>query len=176
MRLTDVTYGCIVMTYGPRQRCPKSRTSESRSHAATAVRSAARRRRAIGSRLFYFSPASLSLPAAGPAVEGTSPGERIQAGVHGQAPTQFDSASAVERICQENLNQRSRESSAIGVLATRGRSWLSQSQSRHGVLSWSIDLTACYPANWLRHISCWCPTGDGRPEAHPPNQPKFFRR
>src|SRR6266566_8644789 len=119
--LTDVISGCIVMTYGPRQRCPKSRTSESRSRLAAAVRSTARRRRAFGARLLHFFPTGLSVFTASPALERTSSGERIQAGVHGKASTQFDSAGAVVRICQKNLDQRSRESSAVGAPATRRR-------------------------------------------------------
>jgi hypothetical protein len=170
--LTGVIYGCTIMTYGSRQRRAESRAAEPCSRLTAADRSTARGRRAVGSRLFHFLPASLSIPATSAKVERTSSGERAQAGVHGQAPTQLDSASAVACICQENLNQRSRESSAIGVLATRGRSWLSRSRSGHGAWSWNIDLTACYPANWLRHISCWCRPGDERSE----NPHKFLRR
>jgi hypothetical protein len=173
--LTCVTNGCSVVTYGPRQRCPEGRTSESCSHAAAGIRADARRRRAVGTRVFDFSAASVSIPAAGLAVKATGTGERIQAGVHRQAPTSFDPAGAVVRICQANLNQRSRDSSATGVPATRGRSWLSRSRSRHDVFSWNIDLIACHRTNWRRHMICWCPTVDGRSEPHPSNRSNLFR-
>lgn len=174
-RLTNVTNGFIHVTYGPRQRCPKGRTSESCSHPAAGLRADAGGCRAIGARVFDFASAGLSVPAPGSPIEATGRGERIQTGVHRQAPTKFDPASAVVRICQTNFNQRGRESSAAGVPATRGRSWLSRSPSRHRSFSWSIDLTACYPTNWLRHTSCLCPTADGRSESHRSNHPNLFR-
>ena len=133
--LTYVTNRCINMTYRSRQRCPESQASEPRSGLVAAVRSTARRRGAIGARLCHLSTASLSIPPAGRALESASPSERIQAGVHGEAPTQFDSAGAVVRICQEDLDQRSREPGTVGAPATRGRSWLSPSRLRHGPFS-----------------------------------------
>src|SRR5437660_11887839 len=174
--LTYVTNRCINMTYRSRQRCPESQASEPRSGLVAAVRSTARRRGAIGARLCHLSTASLSIPPAGRALESTRPGERIQAGVHGEASTQFDSAGAVVRICQEDLDQRSREPGALGAPATRGRSWLSPSRLRHGPFSWSIDLTACCPTNWLRHITCSCPTVDPRSEGQAPHPPQLFQR
>ena len=173
--LTYVIRGCTVMTYGPRQRCPESRTSEPCSHAAAGIRTAAGSRRAAGTRVFDFSSASVSVFAAGTAIKAAGRGERIQAGVHCQAPTQFDPACAVVRICQTNLDQRGRDSSAPGVPATRGRSWLSRSRSRHDVFSWNIGLIACCRTNWLRHISCWCPTVEGPSGRHPSNHPNLFR-
>jgi hypothetical protein len=174
--LTDVIYGCTVMTYGPCRRCPKSRTSEPRTRAIGAIRSIARCGRAISARLFDFSSASVSLRAAGPALEGTSCGDRIQASVHGKAPTQFDSARTVVRICQKNLDQRSRDSSAASVPATRGRSWLSRSRSRRADFSWSIALIACCQTNWLRRISCSCPIGGGLSQIKLPNPTHLSRR
>ena len=162
--LTYVISGCICMTYGPRQRGAESRAVESCSRAAAADRSAARCRRAVGARLFHFRPTSLSIPAASAKAERAGSRERAQAGVHSQAPTQFDSEGAVVRICQKHLNQRGREPGATGAPATRGRSWLSRGQARHASFDWNIDLTACRPTNWLRLISCWYRTGDGRLE------------
>ena len=173
--LTDVTAGCSLVTYGPRQRCAEGRTSQPRPHAAAGIRADAGGSRAVGTGVFHLSAASLSIPAAGRAIEAAGRGERIQAGVHRQAPTQFDPAGAVVRICQTNLDQRGRDSSATGVPATRGRSWLSQRRSRHDAFSWNIGLIACCRTNWLRHISCWCPTADGRSEPHRPNHPNLLR-
>jgi hypothetical protein len=174
--LTNVIYGFTVMTYGARQRRPKGRTSESCSRSAAAVRSTSRCSRAIGAGLFDFASSSLSLSTAGPRVEGASSGERIQVGVHGQASTPFDSARAVVRLCQKDLDQRSRESSARGVLITRGRSWLSQSRSRRATFSWSIALIACCPTSWLRYISYSCPSGGGRWAVRPPDPMQLSRR
>jgi hypothetical protein len=173
--LTRVICGCIVMTYGSRQRGRESRAAESCSRPAAADRSTARGCRAIGARLFHFSPTSVSIPAAGAKAERASSCERAKAGVYRQAPTQFDPAGAVVRICQTNLDQRGRDSSAPGVPATRGRSWLSRRRSRHDVFSWNIGSIACCRTNWLRHISCWCPTVDGPSEPHPSNHPNLLR-
>src|SRR5436305_13219649 len=101
-RLTYVTAGCTFVTYGPRQRCPKDRTSESCSHAAAGIGADPRGCRAVGTRVFHLSPASLLISAAGRAVEAAGRGERIQTGVHRQASTQFDPAGAVVGICQAN--------------------------------------------------------------------------
>src|SRR5215469_16579183 len=120
-RLTDVIYGCSVMTYGSRQWGPKVRTSQPCSTALAATRATAQGGGETGGRVFDFSPPSLPLPATGPAPHQTGGSERVEAGVHRQAFSQFDSAGAVVRICQEGRNQRSREWSALGVLASRGR-------------------------------------------------------
>jgi len=174
--LTRVIYGFIVMTYGPRQRGAESRAAESCSCPTAAERSTAGGRRAVGARLFNFFSSSLSIPAASAKAERAGPGERAQAGVYSQAPTQLNSARAVVRICQKDLHQRSREPGAISVPATRGRSWLSRGQSRHEPFGWNIDLIACWLTNWLRHISCWCQTGDGRLRRHPLNHSVLIRR
>ena len=174
--MTCVIYGCMVVTYGPRKRGRESRAAKSCSRPATPDRATARGCRAIGARLFHFFSTSLSIPAASGKAERAGPSKRVQAGLHSQAATQLDSARAVVRICQKNLNQRSREPSAIGVPATRGRSWLSRSQSRHACFGWNIALIACRLTNWLRLISCWYPTGDGRLQEHPLNHSILIRR
>ena len=174
--LTRVIYGCSVVTYGARQRGAESRAAESCSHPSTADRATARSRRAIGSRLFHLFPSSLSIPAASAKAERAGPDNRAQTCVHGQAPTEPDSARAVVRICQKDLNQRSREPGVIGAPATRRRSWLSRGQSRHARFGWNIDLTAWRLTSWLRLISCWYPIGGERLERPPLNQSILIRR
>jgi len=165
--LTYVIYGCSVMTYGARQRRPKSRASEPRTRVIGAIRRSARCGRATSAGLFHFSSASVPLRAAGPALEGADSGERIQTGVDGKAPTQFDSAGAVVRICQKDVNQRSRDSSAASVPATRGRSWLSRGQPRREAFNWSIVLIACRQTSWLRHITYSCLNGGEQSKVRP---------
>ena len=176
LRLTDDIYGCTVMTYGSRQRGREGRAAESCSPPTEADRSTARSRRAVGARLFHFFPTSLSIPAASPEAERAGCGERAETGIHGQTPTQPDPARAVVRICQKDLYQRGRGPGAIGVPATRRRSWLSRGQSRHDVFSWNIDLTACWLTNSPRHISCWYPTDAGRSQGHPRTHSILIRR
>lgn len=165
--LTYVIGGCTVMTYGARQRRPKSRTSEPGTRVIEAIRSA-RCGRAIGTGLLHFSSASVPLCAAGTGLKGAGSGGRIQTGVHGKAPTQFDSARAVVRICQKNLDQRSRDSSAASVPATKGRSWLSRSQPRRAAFNLSIALIACRQTSWHRYISCSCLIGGEQSDVRPP--------
>ena len=174
--LTNVIYGFIVVTYGPRQRGAESRASEPCSCPAAADRSTARGRRAIGARLFHFFPTSVSIPATSAKAERAGSRERAQAGLYSQAPTQLDPARTVVRICQKSLNQRSREPGAIGASAAGRRSWLSRGQSRLVPFGWNIDLIACWLTNWLRRISCWCLTGDERLEEHPLNHSIPMRR
>ena len=175
-RLTRDICGCTVVSNEPRQRSAEGGAAESCPRPAGAYRSTARGCRAVGARLFHFFPTSLSIPAAGAKAERAGPGERAQAGVHSQAPIQFDSARAVVRACQKNFNQRSREPGAFGVPPTRGRSWLRRDQSRRAPFGWSIDLIACWLTNWLRLIRCWCLTDDGRSEGHPLDHPILIRR
>ncbi len=165
--LTYVIGGCTVMTYGPRQRRPKGRTSEPRTRAIGAIRRTPRGSRATSAGMLHLSSAGVPLRAAGPAFKATCYGERIQTGVHGKTSPQFDSSRAVVRICQEDVDQRSRESSAVSVPATRGRSWLSRGQPRRAVFSWSIVLIACRQTSSLRYISCSCPIGDEQSEVRP---------
>jgi hypothetical protein len=176
MGLTNVTYGCTFMTYGPRQRRPKGRTFEPCSHPAPAVRSTPGSRRATRARLFNLSAASLSVSAASPAIERARAGGRIQAGVHGEASPQFDSARPVVRICQEHLDQRGRHSSFDSSSVSRGRSWLRRSGSQLAACNGSIILIACCLRSWLRRISCWSRTGDGRLEAQRLNRIRLARR
>ena len=174
--LTGVIYGCIVMTYGPRQRGAESRATESCTRPAAADRASARGCRAAGARLFHFFKTSLPIPAAGTKSERARSRERAKAGVHGQAPTQLDSARTVVCICQKDFYQRSREPGVTGVSATKGRAWLSRGQSRHARFAWNIDLTACWLTNWPRHISCWYPTDAGRLQGYPLNHCILIRR
>ena len=176
LSLTDVIYGCTVMTYGARQRGAESRAPESCARPAAADRAPARGGRAVGARLFHFCAPSLSILATSAKANRAGSRERTPAGVHDQAPTQLDSARAVVRICQKDFHQRGREPSATGVPATRGRAWLSRGQSRHAPFGWNIDLTACWPTSWLRLISCWCPTGDERLQRNPVNHTILIRR
>src|SRR5260370_31351052 len=59
--LRRVTYGCVVVTYGARQRSPKSRAPQPCTQIAAAFRPSAGCRRADGKGLRSFSSSSLSL-------------------------------------------------------------------------------------------------------------------
>jgi|RhiMetdeSRZDD1v2_1073273.scaffolds.fasta_scaffold188422_2 hypothetical protein len=174
--LTYVTNSCINMTYGSRQRCPESQASEPRSGLAASVRSIARCRCAIGAGLCHFSTASLSIPAAGRALESTSPSERIQAGIHGETSTQFDSAGAVVRIWQEDLDQRSREPGAVGAPATRARSWLNRSRFKHTLFSGSIVSIVCCQRSCPKLIRCWYRINASRSQLRSPYASRKPRR
>ncbi len=151
--LHHVIKGCIVMTYGPCQRRPKSRTSQSRSHSATRLRSTARCRRAVGARLFHLSPAGVSLPPTSATVEGAAGGQRTQAGVYGEIAAQFDSAGAVVRICQEPVHQRSGQPCLVGAAATRARAWLRAMSLEAFVLN--IGLIVCLERSWHKSFRPW---------------------
>src|SRR5215471_4386474 len=145
MCLTHVIYGFTVMTYGPRQRSAESRAAKSCPRPTTAGGSTGCGGRALGARLFYFVPTSLSIPAASATAETAGSRERAQAGVHREASTQLDSARAVVRICQKDFDQRSREPGVISDPATRGRAWLSRDPSRPALFSGNIDFDRLWP-------------------------------
>jgi len=141
------------MTYGPCQRRPEIRASQSCSHSATRIRSTARCRRAVGARLFHLSPAGISLPPTGATVERAAGGQRTQAGVHRKTAAQFDSAGAVVRICQEPVHQRSGQPRLTGTAATRARAWLRAAPL--GTFVWNIGLIVCLKRNWHRSFKPW---------------------
>ena len=151
--LRHVIRGCIVMTYGPCQRCPEKRASQSRSHSFTRLRSTARRRRAVGARLFHLSPPGVSLPSTSGTAEGAAGGQRTQAGVYGETATQFDSASAVVRICQEPLHQRSGQPCLAGTAATRARAWLRAAPLE--TFASNIGLIVCLKRSWHKSFRPW---------------------
>lgn len=151
--LPYVITGCIVMTYESCQRRPKSRASQSRSHAAARLRSTARCRRAVGTRLFHFFQAGLSLPPTSPTVEGAAGGQRTQTGVYCETATQFDSAGAVVRICQELIDQRSGQPCLAGTAATRTRAWLRAAPLES--FAWNIGLIVCLRRSWHKSFKPW---------------------
>ena len=151
--LRYVITGCTVMTYGSCQRRPKSRASQSCSYLATRFRSTARRRRAVIARLFHLSPAGVSLPPTSATVEGAADSQRIQAGVYGEVITQFDSAGAVVRICQEPVHQRSGQPCLAGTAATRARAWLRATALE--TFAWNIGLIVCLKRSWHKSFKPW---------------------
>jgi nitroreductase len=151
--LRDVITGCTVMTYGSCQRRPKSRASQSRSYSATRLRSTARRRRAVGARLFHLSPAGVTLPPTSATVEGAAGDQRTQAGVYGEITAQFDSAGAVVRICQEPVHQRGGQPCLAGIAATRARAWLRAEALE--TFAWNIGLIVCWKRSWHKSFQPW---------------------
>ncbi len=151
--LCDVINGCIVMSYGPCQRRPKSRASQSRSYSATRFPSTARRRRAVGARLLHLSPAGVSLPPTSATIEGAAGGQRTQTGVYGEIAGQFDSAGAVVRICQEPVHQRRGQSCLAGNPATRARAWLRAVPLE--TFAWNIGSIVCLKRSWHKSFKPW---------------------
>jgi len=151
--LRYVINSCIVMTYGPRQRYPKSRASQSCSHSTARVRPTARSRRAAGTRLFHFSPAGISLSARSASVGKAAGRHRAQAGVYGETAAQLDSAGAVVRICQEPVHQRSGEPCLGGTAATRARAWLRVVPLE--TFAWNIGSIVCWKRNWHKSFKSW---------------------
>ncbi len=176
LHLTCVSTGCIYMTYGPRQRRPESRASQSSTRVAPAVRPTSRCGGAIGAGLFYLSPASLSVPPASAASQGTRPCERGQVGVHCQASTQFDSSRAVVRRGEGTVDQRGRQSGFARTAPARARAWVSRSQLGYSRFSWNIGLTVCCPRNWPRSTKRWCPICAGPSEERFLHQRDRIRR
>ena len=151
--LRYVIRSCIVMTYGPCQRRPKGRASQSRSYSATRFRSTARCRRAASPGLFHLSPTGISLPPASATFEGAAGGHRTQAGVYGQIAAQSDSAGAVIRICQEPVHQRSGQPCLAGTAPTRARAWLRAAPLE--TFGWNIDSIVCLKRSWHKPFKPW---------------------
>jgi hypothetical protein len=176
LRLTCVSTGCIYMTYGPRQRRPESRASQSSTRAASAVRSTSGCGGTIIAGLFYLSPASLSVPPASAASQRTRPCERGQVGVHCQASTQFDSSRAVVRLGEGIVDQRGRQSGFARTAPARARAWVSRSQFGYSPFSWNIGLTVCCQRSWPRSTKRWYRICAGPSEERFLNQRERIRR
>lgn len=174
--LTYVIEGCMYMTYGPRQRCPESRASESRSGPAATGRPTPRGCRAAGARLFHLFPAGVSLPPASAAIESARGSQRAQAGVHGEAAAHADPARAVVRICQGVVHQRRRHPGVVGPAAARAWAWLSRHRLGLARYSGNTASTVYCPRSWPRSTRCWCPTSAGpSPERGAPGPPTGWR-
>ena len=175
-RLRCVINGCILMTYGSRERRRKSRAPQPRERFAAAVQASIRCSPALGARLLYLSTTGISVLAARAAVERTSGRGRIQGGLHGEAAAQFDSAGAVVRICQKTLDQRSGQPCVACAAATRARSWLSRSRFYYALFSWSTVSIVCCRRSWPKPIRFWYRINVGRSQAQSPPMSRTLRR
>lgn len=159
--LTSVLYGCTVMTYAACQQRAESRTTQPRTCLAPAPRSFAGCGRTTRSGLRHLSASSLPLSSTGPTTEGKGKGERSEACLYRQTPTQPDSTRAVIRICQEVAHQRRGQQGSRRTAAARARSWLSALQPS-ATFNSSIVSIVCCRRNWRWLTGCWSPTDDRR--------------
>ena len=150
------------MTDATSQRRPEGRATQSRPDFASASGSAFRRCRANGGGLFHFDAASLPLPRACSATEGSDRSERSQAGVYRQASTQPDSAGPSLRGNQTIVHQRGGQPSVARAATARARAWVSRSQIGHGPVVWNIDLIAYCRKSWRKSTSCWSRKNGGQ--------------
>ncbi len=158
--LTNVTYGCSLVTYGPRQRCSKSRASQPRSPVASTARPSTRCGSEDGPRLFHLSAAGVSLPPASAALETAASGRRCQDRVYGETLTGVGRTGPFARgRCGAVVRGGCQSSAARPAASARG-AWLSARSKAE--LSWSIDLIVCWQRSWLRPTSCWRLTSDNR--------------
>src|ERR1700675_4367716 len=112
--LKSVIYSCTVVTYGSRQRERKGRTPQPCSRTAAAVRSSARCGSADGARLRCLSASSLSLSAASPPFEATSPHRRRQGRFAREALPKVGATSALVREHHWSIAKRNRQPGVTG--------------------------------------------------------------
>jgi len=151
--LTNVTYSCSLMTYGPRQRCSKSRASQSRSPVASAGRPSARGGANDGSRLFHLSSPGVSIPPASAADETATSGRRRQDRLYGETITGVGRTGAFPRRRRGAVVRGGCQSSAARPAASARGAWLSARSNAE--LIWSIGLIVCWQRSWSRPTSCW---------------------
>jgi len=151
--LTYVSYGCSLMTYEPRQRCSKSRASQSRSPVASAGRPSARGGANDGPRLFHLSPPGVSLPPASAAFETATAGRRHQDRLYGETITGVGRTGAFPRRQCGALARGGCQPGAARPAAPARGAWLS-ARSNSG-LSWNIGLIVCWQRSWPTPTSCW---------------------
>lgn len=151
--LTAVIYGCSLMTYGPRQRCSKSRASQPRSPVAATGRPSARGGANDGPPLFHLSAAGVSLPPASAALETAASGRRCQDRVYGETITGVGRTGPFARNRRGAVVRGGCQSSAALPAAPARGAWLS-ARPKLG-LSWSIGLIVCWQRSWPGPTSCW---------------------
>ena len=156
LRLRRVIYGCTVVTYGSGQRERKSRTPQPCSRTAAAVRSSARCGSAAGRGPQCFSASSLSLSAAGPPFEATSPHRRHQGRFHREALPRVGATSALVREHHRSVTKRNRQPGVAGGPEAEKRAWLSAPHRTATLFSWNIDSIVCSSGNWSKPTNCWC--------------------
>jgi len=162
LHLLCVIYGCTVVTYGSCQRSRKSRTSQPCPRIAPAVRSAAGRGGADGAGPRYFTSSGLSLSAAGPPFEATSPHRRHQGRLHREALPRVGTTSALVREHHWSIAKRNRQPGVAGGPEAKKRAWLSALHRTAALFSWNIDSIVCSSENWSKSTNCWCPKYVGR--------------
>src|SRR6266436_8938929 len=137
--LRRVTYGCVVVTYGARQRSPKSRAPQPCTQIAAAFRPSAGCRRADGKGLRSFSSSSLSLSPASTAPEATGSYRRCQNRFYRQTFPKVGSASSRFGEQDRFVVERARQPSTTGGIAAT-RAWLSAPSSTATLFTLNIAL------------------------------------
>jgi hypothetical protein len=143
--LRRVTYGCVVVTYGSRQRSPKSRAPQPCTQIAATFRPSAGCRRADGKGLRSLSSSSLSLSPASTAPEATGSYRRCQNRFYRQTFPKVDSASSRFREQDRFVVERARQPSATCGIAAATRAWLSAPSSTATLFTLNIALIVCSP-------------------------------
>ena len=162
LHLYCVIYGCTFVTYGSRQREGKSRTPQPRPRAAAAVRSSARCGSADGARPQCLSASSLSLFAAGPPFEATSPHQRYQGRFHREALPRVGTTSSLVREHHWSIAKRNRQPGITGGPEAEKRAWLSALHRTATLFNWTIDSIVCSSGYWSKPTNCWYPRYVGR--------------
>ncbi len=143
--LRRVTYGCVVVTYGARQRSPKSRAPQPCAQIAAAFRPFAGCCRADGKGLRSLSSSSLSLSPASTAPEATASYRRCQNRFYCQTFSKVGSASSRFREQHRFVVERDRQPSATGGIAAATRAWLSAPPSTATLFTLNIASIVCSP-------------------------------
>ena len=144
------------MTDATRQPIRESQAPKSRAESFAACRSTLRCCRAVSARLLHIAASGLSLPRASAESETTSPDQRVQTGIYGEASTQPGSARADVRCGQRIIHQRGGQPSVARAAAARARAWVSRNQFGHVPCSWNIDSIVCRKTNSRTRTSCSC--------------------
>ncbi len=157
LHLPHVIYGCIVVTYGSRQRDRKSPAPQPCPATAAPVRSSAGRGGADGAGLRCVSASSISLSAAGPALEATRSDRRYQSRLHREALPRVDTTNPLVREHDGSIAKRDRQSGVAGGTEAETKAWLSELHATATLFSWNIASIVCSSRNWRKPTNCWCP-------------------
>jgi hypothetical protein len=122
--LRCVTYGCVIVTYGPSYHARKSRAPQLRAQTAATNRLFAGRCCSDGETLRHLPTTSLSLFAAGPTPGQAGSRRRSQGCFH--CKTFSRTSSAPSRFCEPHrfVVERDRESGITCGFAAEKKAWL----------------------------------------------------
>src|SRR5215472_9970250 len=165
--LIIVSYSCIYMTYGTRQRRSTGTTPQSVAKLLAALPVIGRRGSAARQDMFHFASPGISVCKASPGFEGARPHHLSENCFHGQAAVRTSPQTSALCCPHWAYIERYRQSCTKRDARSRMEAWLISGQlGGRAHFSWSISLIAYWTPNLIVLTNYWCRTSSGARADH----------